>query len=172
MRMPTSIRRALLKTVLRTMRRRAPDLVIGEPDEPYLKRWMVLPRNRVFNVYLHEILADDDKRAMHDHPWPHASFILSVGYNEITPAGTCFRPHGSIIFRRAAQLHRLELRAGWPCISMVVRLWDQREWGFACAHGWVHWRDFAKVDGNSSRIGAGCDAPAREPGSGLLRRAA
>lgn len=162
MRLPDLIRRWLLARALRTMRRRAPDLVIGEPDRPYLNRWHALPRNRFFNVYLHEILRNDDDRALHDHPWRHASLILSGGYNEVTPSGTVFRPAGAVITRKAEQLHRLELRGGWPCISLVIRLWDEREWGFACPHGWVHWRDFARVDGNNSRIGAGCEAPAQK----------
>lgn len=68
--------------------RRAPDFVItkaGMEDRPYLKRWWIIPRNGVFNIYLHQILRSDDDRALHDHPWWNASIILKGGYVEITP---------------------------------------------------------------------------------------
>lgn len=34
--------------------RRKPDFVIGDPANPYLLRWYVIPRNKVFNIYLHK----------------------------------------------------------------------------------------------------------------------
>lgn len=55
--------------------RRAPDVVIGEADSPYLLRWHPIPRNPIFNVYLHQFLRDDDDRALHDHPWVNVSLL-------------------------------------------------------------------------------------------------
>ena len=63
--------------------RRAPDLVIGGAADPYLRRWYVLPRNPVLNVYLHHFLRSDDDRALHDHPWVNASVLLDGDYVEV-----------------------------------------------------------------------------------------
>ena len=42
---------------------RDPDMLIGPPDDPYMLRWWLIPRNPEFNVYYHRILHDDDDRA-------------------------------------------------------------------------------------------------------------
>ena len=57
-----------LEAIARITRRPA-DFVIGGAERPYLRRWWVIPRNRLFNVYLHQFLRSDDDRALHDHPW-------------------------------------------------------------------------------------------------------
>jgi hypothetical protein len=98
---------------------RTPDFVIGNPAEPYLKRWYIIPRNRYFNIYLHQILRSDDDRALHDHPWWNVSFILKGGYWEhcrmVSPFDGGYdvirkwRAPGSIVCRRATAAHRLEL---------------------------------------------------------------
>ncbi len=42
---------------------RNPDITIGGKDHPYLERWWIIPRNRVFNIYLHQFWrSDDDQR--------------------------------------------------------------------------------------------------------------
>lgn len=141
---------------------RAPDFVIGPKDDPYLRRWWVIPRNRFFNIYLHNIRNNDDDRALHDHPWWNLSIILRGGYVEFTPAGRKVRVKGQVAFRRAAQLHRLELIA--PSIdtwTLFITGPVIRVWGFACPQGWVPWQQF--VDGrDAGMIGRGCgenDAP-------------
>jgi hypothetical protein len=55
--------------ILRWARNRQPDFVIGGPAAPYLRRHWLIPRNRFFNIYVHEFLRSDDDRALHDHPW-------------------------------------------------------------------------------------------------------
>jgi hypothetical protein len=65
--------------------RRSPDFVIGGDERPYLLRWWVIPRNKVFNVYLHLFLRSDDDRALHDHPWANASMLLR-GATSSTPS--------------------------------------------------------------------------------------
>lgn len=61
------------------MFKRAPDVIIGELDNPYLLRWWLIPKNRFFNVYLHRFMRSDDDRALHDHPWWSLGMILSKG---------------------------------------------------------------------------------------------
>lgn len=67
------------------MAKRPPDFVIGSETNPYLLRWWILPRNKFFNIYLHMFMRSDDDRALHDHPWWNASFVLDGGYVEHMP---------------------------------------------------------------------------------------
>jgi hypothetical protein len=145
----------------RIVERRPPDFVIGEnnPQGAYLRRWWVIPRNRLFNVYLHEFLRDDDDRALHDHPWFWCSWILKGAYLEIAHAGMKMRTEGSVKFSSPWRAHRVELctplnnPSVWTLFITGPRL---RSWGFHCPKGWVHWKDFTSPD-SSAEIGKGCD---------------
>lgn len=65
---------------------RWPDRVIGENIDPYLLRWHLIPKNPVFNIYLHKFVRSDDDRALHDHPWSwNVSLILNGEYIEYMP---------------------------------------------------------------------------------------
>lgn len=134
---------------------RAPDFVIGDPLNPYLRRWWIIPRNRLQNVYLHEILRSDDDRALHDHPWENCSIILSGSYVEVTPQGRFERHVGDVVRRTAETAHRLEVAAGEPVLTLFFTGAIVREWGFHCPDRWVHWRDFTGGE-NGEVIGRGC----------------
>lgn len=134
---------------------RPADFVIGDD---YLRRWWVVPRNPFANTYLHDIRKSDDDRALHDHPWPNTSFLISGSYIEHTPSGHFVRRAGDVVFRPADALHRLEVIPGERAISLFATGPKVREWGFACAQGWVHWRDFTSAD-DSSQTGRGCGEP-------------
>ncbi|MDW9242666.1 hypothetical protein [Burkholderia cepacia] len=143
--------------------RRPPDFIIGSGATPYLKRWWVIPRNPVFNIYLHEFIRSDDDRALHDHPWSNLSIILRGSYVEHTidaggihqrrrfVAGAWkLRPFGSAA-------HRLELDNG-TCWTLFVTGPRYRQWGFHCPQrGWVHWKEFTAAD-RRGEVGKGCDA--------------
>ena len=150
---------------------REPDFVIGAAESPYMRRWWVIPRNRWFNIYLHQVLRDDDDRALHDHPWFNCSIVLKGGYWEVVPeyrpslswpvppTRTIWRKAGSIVLRRPTAAHRLvvgalgmEGRAVW---SLFVTGPVVRDWGFWCARGWVSREDFLDIE-NSGLIGRGC----------------
>ncbi len=135
------------------MASREPDFVIGDN---YLRRWWVLPRNKLFNVYLHEINKSDDDRAMHDHPWDNLSILLKGSYLEITPEGSFVREAGDKIERSAESVHRLELINDESVISLFITGPIRREWGFHCPKGWVPWQDFVEVTANTSVAGRGC----------------
>jgi len=145
--------------LFRMARRRPPDLVIGGADDPYLKRWYVIPRNRWFNVYLHQFLRSDDDRALHDHPWWNISLLLAGRYVEHTIAAggvnrRVERCRGDCKFRAARTAHRIELVDG-ACWTLFVTGPRLREWGFHCPRGWVHWRDFT-AGPRGETIGRGC----------------
>lgn len=142
--------------------RRPPDFVIGGEERPYLLRWWVIPRNRLFNVYLHCFLRSDDDRALHDHPWANASILLRGRYVEHTIA------EGGIEHRRELRsgdfrvrssgrfAHRVELVDG-PCWTLFITGPRYREWGFHCPRaGWIHWKEFTAAD-DIGAVGKGCE---------------
>jgi hypothetical protein len=145
---------------------RDPDFRIGELDADgngQLNRWYLIPRNRLFNVYLHEILRDDDDRALHDHPWWSLSLVLHGTMAEIyrrpdaTEAARAMYT-GALVWRRAKFAHRLYL----PVVSEERSAWTLfltgptvRTWGFHCPRGWVPWRTYTASTGNTS-VSRGC----------------
>ena len=139
---------------------RKPDFLIGPHDDPYMRRWWVIPRNKRFNVYLHHIRHDDDDRALHDHPWWSVSFLLKGRVSEVH--GDALRqthrtarwlwPH----YRSSTFAHRLFLPEGssgaWTLFITGPVI---RDWGFHCPNGWRPWRLFVD-DRDSGQVGAGC----------------
>ncbi|HEX7687380.1 MAG TPA: hypothetical protein VF453_06730 [Burkholderiaceae bacterium] len=142
--------------------RRPPDFVIGGAARPYLRRWWVIPRNRLFNVYLHQFLRSDDDRALHDHPWANASILLRGRYVEhtISAGGIEHRRElraGDFRLRPSGRFaHRVELVDG-PCWTLFLTGPRYREWGFHCPRaGWIHWEKFTAAD-DVGAVGRGCD---------------
>ena len=133
---------------------RPPDFLIGDPSDPYLRRWHMIPRNRWLNVYLHHIRRSDDDRALHDHPWHSASVVLKGEYLEVTERRRRVYRAGSVIFRRATHAHRLVLHRPVAAWTLFITGPHRREWGFHCPQGWVHWQEF--VGTNAGEVGRGC----------------
>jgi hypothetical protein len=149
----------LATRLLKVAASRPPDFIIGGVDDPYLKRWWIIPRNRVFNIYLHQFLRSDEDRAHHDHPWTNLSIVLRGEYTEhsIKAGGVIIRTvrkAGAIKLRRAVAAHRIELHAG-ECWTLFITGPVVRLWGFHCPAGWRRWQDF--VAENPGEIGKGCD---------------
>lgn len=132
-----------------------PDYTIGEPTNPYMRRWFIVPRNPFANIYLHEILRSDDDRALHDHPWANQSVVIAGRYFEHLPDGSRLeRLPGATVAREAEALHRLEIAPGERAVSLFITGPKVREWGFACPNGWRHWQDF--TGGVNGEV-VGCD---------------
>lgn len=103
--------------------KREPDLFIGGRENPYLLRWYVIPKNPVFNIYLHKFCRSDDDRALHDHPWLfNMSILLKGDYIEHMPllkskwpkdqrTMTKVRRAFGVWFRPGKAPHRVELYA-------------------------------------------------------------
>jgi len=151
----------LQNLVERIATRRPADVIIGGAERPYLLRWWVIPRNPVFNIYLHRFMRSDDDRALHDHPWCNLSILIEGAYTEHTIAAggvelRAVRQAGDWKFRRGTAAHRIELHAG-PCWTLFITGPRYRRWGFHCAKaGWIHWKRFVAAD-DAGAIGKGCD---------------
>ncbi|AKC41222.1 TPA_asm: hypothetical protein PROPHIMCPROF_30 [Mycobacterium phage McProf] len=156
------------KRWLRKLIRREPhQLIYNSYGELYLKRWYVIPRNPLLNVYVHQFIHSDDDRAPHDHPWWFVSWVLKGHYFEHTDTGVIRRERWSWAFRRAVHRHRVELpseptwnfdRDEWqevPAWTLLITGRRVRQWGFWCptrytvglepynsAARFVPWQDF------------------------------
>lgn len=155
MRIPQTVTRWLARRAMRVAEVRPPDHVIGGADDPYLRRWWLIPRNRFANIYLHHFVRSDDDRALHDHPWVSVSIILTAGYREHMPTRIADRLPGAIVARRAKAAHRVELRHG-PAWTIFLTGPRVRQWGFHCPNGWRHWREFT-AGPKGETIGKGCE---------------
>lgn len=128
---------------------REPDYIVGLNQ---LRRWWVIPRNKMQNVYLHEINKSDDERALHDHPWDNTSILIRGSYTEVTPAGTFVREPGSIIQRLATDLHRLVVEDNAHVLSLFITGPNVRNWGFDCPKGWRPWQEFLTIERNEAGV--------------------
>jgi hypothetical protein len=103
-----------------------PDVTLINPNGTvYLRRWWIIPRNSLCNIYLHQFLHDDEDRALHDHPWASLSIILKGGYIEhmYDSAGEKIqkiRNVGRFIYRKATHGHRIELHRDTPPFRLAV----------------------------------------------------
>lgn len=156
--------------ILRWARHRKPDFIIGGADNPYLRRHWLLPRNRFFNVYVHEFLRSDDDRALHDHPWLfNASWLIDGRYIEHTACAHGCHTYERLLragqwkFRWGPAPHRVELieevayPVGYtlPCWTVFITGPVVRMWGFHCPKGWVPWREFVD-ERDAGSVGKGC----------------
>lgn len=147
--------------------RREPDVVIGGRKRPYLLRWWLIPRNPLFNIYLHVFHRDDDDRALHDHPWPSLSLSIGMrdglqgdGLLEIyrdRAGGEVVRavPFGALVWRGARFAHRLAVPAPGT-MTIFITGPRVRSWGFHCPNGWRHWREFTSPSDRGD-VGRGCE---------------
>lgn len=132
---------------------RPPDEIIPNEENVYLKRWYLIPKNDILNIYLHRFFRSDDDRALHDHPWFSIGMILDGEYDEVMPRdqkryrdGTDrseisvrrkrFRP----VFRRASHVHRIALLDGADgkpeqVLTIFITGPKRRRWGFWCPKG-------------------------------------
>lgn len=163
----------------RAEQRGTPDFIVYNATGEYLRRWWLIPRNPLLNVYLHNIVGPDDDRALHCHPWINCSVILRGFYTEVLPLSqsqhprldyepgyttTRIRTAGDLVPRLGHTRHRLVAHAGNDCWTLfltgplyraLVAIRWRTTWGFHCARGFVPWRQFVDAR-DKGRAGAGC----------------
>lgn len=141
-----------------------PDLIIpadGE-EEDYLHRWWVLPRNPIFNIYVHKVMYSDLDPHIHDHPWtsvgiilkgeyleeycrnphlvpPESLYLMYVGYRTLKR----FRP----VWRSPNFAHRLLLKEGTvgPVWTLFMTGPHRNDWGFYMKDGeWISHHNYKR----------------------------
>jgi len=106
-----------------------------------------------YNLYLHRYSGSDDDRALHDHPWRSVGVVLWGHVREVTPSSE--KRLWPLIpkYRSAKYAHRLHLESRFA-LTLFFTFPKEREWGFHCPKGWVHWKEF--TDSSGQNTGAGC----------------
>jgi hypothetical protein len=130
------------------------DTLVNAAGSAYMRRWVLTWSGGTLRV--HHILGSDDARAWHDHPWDFTTLLLWGSYVEHRPGPDPLDPEvgrsatrytaGSVLRRRAEDLHRLSLDAPvWTLVRTGPRL---RSWGFLTRAGeWVPWRRYEALMG-------------------------
>lgn len=143
--------------------KRQPDFLIGpDPQDPYMRRWWIIPRNKFFNIYLHHMRHDDDDRAPHDHPWWSLSLCLQGHIQEMEYIlGTSpqeFKQNdiykGGWKWRGTEFAHFLKLPDG-DAWTLFITGPNVRTWGFHCPKGWLEWKKFVDPT-DPGKPGRGC----------------
>lgn len=171
--------------------RLGPGGVPGRPDfevvrndrDVYLRRWWVVPRNNWFNIYLHNMLRDDDN-ILHDHMYASVSLVLTDGLNEVYcehPAWDALRrvPRsdgsegpielrtatriirgGDLVWRSSKMAHQLIVNNKGPdgagtAWTLFITGPRVKQWGFWCPKGFRHWKDYVAVTQDPSVRGNG-----------------
>ena len=115
---------------------RKPDFIIPHDKKiPHMRRWHIIPRNKIFNIYLHYFTKRDPDHTLHDHPWFSMSFILFSKYTELTiKYGGVFKytDHkiGEINFMSPWHTHRICNVHGETCRTLFITGPVFRTWGF------------------------------------------
>lgn len=133
-------------------------LMDKETGEIYMERYWLKPFSdkEKDSIRIHHIMRSDNDRALHDHPWPSTSIILSGGYWEIEPEEQEQDPRadsyaftrtwkgpGAITSRAAHDRHRLEVPPGGSAWTMFIMGAWERDWGFHDPEtGFVYWREY------------------------------
>lgn len=179
--------RALLPELMKTALSREPDFEVfrdGRRDEVYLRRWWMVPRNDQCNIYLHNMLADDDE-ILHDHMYESWSLILTDGLEErfvsapeklhdekfsagFPPAAYQHRAlrAGDVVYRSERMAHQLLVRApAWTLFATGPRV---KEWGFWCRRGKRHWKEYVALTQDPSVQGGHKQESGRGVGCGEM----
>lgn len=180
--------RLLLPRMKLLATRRPPDFEVirGDNNDTYLRRWWLIPRNNWFNIYLHNMILDDDA-TLHDHPYWSLSLVLTDGLDE----NYVKRPDkiwsnqdlykivdGRFVMEYAAQSRRISAgdlvwRGKHFAHQLIVRhdAWTifitgprVKAWGFWCPRGFRKWDQYVsvtqdpsgKMQGGQSKMGIGC----------------
>lgn len=114
-------------------------IYLGDADRPgeglYLERYFIFRIPGHIGVFLHRFHVSDPDY-VHDHPWSNISFCLGR-YREHWHDGTYTdRRAGSIVFRPALMLHKIELLDGEKPWSLFVHFKRRRRWGFFRGNQW------------------------------------
>jgi hypothetical protein len=116
----------------------------------YLYRWTLLKLGS-YGIYLHHFVGDDWSHDLHDHPKRFVSIGLKGRYTEETPSGTReFRAPWIRSFP-AEHIHRISLRPGEDCWTLVFVLKNVRKWGFWHRGSWIPWRTYVGSEKAQSR---------------------
>lgn len=158
----------LLPILQRWAAKRDPNFMVTRDGgvEIYLKRWWLITRNNYFNIYLHNMLLDDDP-ILHDHPYWSLSLTLTDGLEEIYRENPDLESYQSIPYSRNIKAGQWVWRGSRFAHQLIVHqpAWTifitgprVREWGFWCPKGFIPWHKYVAVNQDPSVNYAGKSA--------------
>jgi len=113
----------------------------------YLRRWKLFPRNKVFNIYLHQIILSDE-RVYHDHRYASLSLVLKGQMVEcIHPDRVRVVKPWRVYYRSSTMMHFLTLFGEKPVWTLFIVGPEVKPWGFMTEHGWVENREYLREKG-------------------------
>ena len=138
--------------------KRKPDFLVGGPVNPYMRRWWIIPRNRFFNIYLHQFMRDDEDRALHDHPWYSLSLMLRGAVYEFSKDSIKKIVRGQWTWRTPQFAHRLAIPEQHRANTWTLFITGPiiRMWGSHCPQGWRPYTEFVNMQ-SPGEVGPGCD---------------
>lgn len=100
---------------------------MGEPNDPYLIRWMFIFFN--YSIRIHKWIRSDDHRFFHDHASDFISIVIKGEYYNNTPKGR-FHVKAPFIWKsKAEDRHWLEIpKSGAWTILLCSK--PRNKWGF------------------------------------------
>lgn len=100
---------------------------MGDPNDPYLIRWMFIAFNR--SIRIHKWIRSDDTRFFHDHSSDFTSIVLKGNYFNVTPKGRFNVKAFSIWKAKATDRHYLEIpkEGAWTLLFCGKPYY---KWGF------------------------------------------
>ena len=102
----------------------------------YLNRWHLIPRNRWFNIYLHQFIGPDPQPRTHDHPWWSVSIRLRGDYEEMADSAQAYF-NRRVTFRSAECMHKIFSIVTPTCWTLFITGPIVRDWGFWVDGEWV-----------------------------------
>lgn len=130
----------------------------GSVIDRWIGRWLA--------ARVHQIVRSDRDRHLHDHPCWSISIVLIGGYWEVLPKHQSqtpgfddmptdikriWRKPGAIVFRRATDRHRIEIKPNAPPTwSLFILGPKNNKWGFYTPRGKVYWRKYLNVPEESA----------------------
>ena len=107
----------------------------------YLNRWHLIPRNKWFNIYLHQFIGPDPSEYLHDHPWWSMSIVLRGKYLE-QGARWLSLLEGRIIVREPSDSHIIFGPYISECWTLFITGPVVRDWGFWVDGKWMKHTDY------------------------------
>lgn len=128
-----------------------------DPESDGARPWWQLP----IGIRLHHILREDDDRgALHDHPWHARTFILRGWYREVKPKRICTwcqtedcnghyfvtREVGETATLKFGEYHRIIEVSKGGVWTLFVTGRKRGTWGFLVDGQKVQWRKFLGIE--------------------------
>jgi hypothetical protein len=124
--------------VAEQIRWRYEEINLNERCPTYMYRFC-LARFLGCAIYMHFFVKDDPSLDYHDHPRRFVSLMLWGQYRERTLKGDRIYRAPYLRTFPAEHTHRIEMIGHEPCLTLVLVLRNQRDWGFYYRGEWLHW---------------------------------